>query len=164
MTRKILLLISLLMLSLAVTGNSFVDMIWVEKAERKLHLIKESVVVRSFPISLGRQPIGSKQRVGDLRTPEGVYFIDGRNPNSKFYLSLHISYPSWKDWKEAFTQGYSPGHSIMIHGEPSDAGERRALRIAGNRDWTDGCIALSNRDMREVWGLVKDRIPILIDP
>ena len=164
MLRIIFLLIGLLVATTNVAARSTVDMIWVEKAKHQLHLVKDHTIVRSFPIALGRQPYGDKKREGDLRTPEGVYFILGRNDQSRFYLSLYISYPSWKDEKEAMLAGHSPGGQIMIHGEPNDVQERVRMKNASNRDWTDGCIAVSNRDMREIWTLVADGTPILIEP
>ena len=137
------------------------DMVWVRKSERMLHLVKDYDIIASYLIALGKQPTGHKLAASDSRTPEGLYWIDWRNPDSRFYLSLHITYPNRDDLYRAERRGVDVGSNIMIHGrtlaavngwsEPGDA-------------WTDGCIALSNRDMQMVWRLVKDGTPILIDP
>lgn len=137
-----------------------VDLILVEKAKRKLHLMRYWEPVQSFDISLGQSPVGHKQREGDSRTPEGFYEITYRNPDSKFFRSLRISYPDDLDRKAAAAKGYRPGNNIMIHGEPNSRSARRNLKP----DWTDGCIALRNQDMEVVWELVKEGTPIIIDP
>lgn len=159
-----LLLYCLASFSAAAESSESIDMIWVQKADRKLHLMAGQRVVRSYTVSLGENPRGHKQREGDSRTPEGLYFIDGRNEASRFFLSLHISYPSLYDWQRAVRSGLDPGGYIMIHGEPDDPLQKEQLRMSTIRDWTDGCIALNNVDMAEVWSLVRDGTPILIDP
>lgn len=163
MARTVLLVGGLFFLSTA-SCEHVVDLIWVKKSERKLYLLKDHNIVKHFPIGLGKSPLGDKQREGDSKTPEGVYFIQGRNANGRFYKGLHISYPSLNDWAHAIAAGYSPGGGIMIHGEPNDLKERAKLRQADNRDWTEGCIAVSNKHMREIWALVPDGTPVLIDP
>lgn len=135
-----------------------VDQVIVDKSDRRLDLLEDGVVVASFPVALGGSPIGHKEREGDERTPEGSYVLDGRNPNSRFYLSIHISYPNAADTARARAAGVSPGGDIMIHGYRSSW--LRLLRY----DWTDGCIAVSNADMDVIWATVPDGTPILIQP
>ena len=151
-----------MLLGIAATLNAdnqeVVDMVLVKKAERKLHLLRDWETIRSFDISLGQNPIGHKQKEGDSRTPEGFYYIDGRNPNSQFFRSLHISFPNKIDRYWARIKGHNPGGDIAIHGEPID--KKSPLK----KDWTQGCIGLKNRDMLEVWRLVKDGTAVLIEP
>ncbi len=143
-------------------ANGLADLIWVHKSERKLHLLQDYQIVRSYSVALGKNPRGHKLAEGDSRTPEGLYLIDWRNPHSRFHLSLHISYPNENDVHRARRRNVDPGNNVMIHGV-GDAGNGEAGRLPGT-DWTDGCIALSNRDVEEVWRLVADGTPILIDP
>ena len=116
------------------------------KSSRQMYLLHGSEVLRSYDIELGFAPEGDKQVEGDGRTPEGSYIIDRRNPNSAYYLSIGISYPNAEDRAEAAELGQSPGGDIFIHGTP------RPWRRA--EDWTAGCIAISNREMREVYSMV----------
>src|SRR5690554_1533739 len=134
----------------------------VNKAERRLHLLSGDQKVRSYRISLGGNPVGHKLYEGDSRTPEGDYTLDWRNPESDFYKSIHISYPSPRDRELAEAWGLNPGGSIMIHGLPNEAGDL-AFAYAG-LDWTEGCIAVNNEDMDEIWTLVPDGTPIRIHP
>lgn len=138
------------------------DRVLVVKSERKLHLLRNGIVLRSFDISLGKNPVGPKIREGDFRTPEGDYFIDWRNPNSDYYLSMHISYPGPQDVGRASRQGVNPGSMIMIHGLPNDSEPTR--RDFLDEDWTDGCIAVSNQAMIDIWLSVADNTPITIRP
>lgn len=119
-------------------------------------------VLRRYKISLGKHPKGHKQQEGDERTPEGHYVISGRNFNSRYYLSLKISYPNLHDVAQAKARGVSPGGDIMIHGLPNGLGwfgtEHRRY------DWTDGCIAVTNAEMEEIWRMVPDWTPITIYP
>lgn len=134
----------------------------VRKADRRLMLMQDEQVLRSYRISLGDNPEGHKLYEGDERTPEGDYTLDWRNPQSDFYKSIHVSYPNQQDIEEAQTWGLDPGGSIMIHGLPNNAGDL-AFAYAG-LDWTDGCIAVSNEAMDEIWNLVADGTPIRILP
>lgn len=143
-------------------GLPLVDSILVKKSQRKMHLIIDNQPYRSYPISLGGNPVGHKQREGDNRTPEGDYYIDWRNPNSAFHLSLRISYPNEDDQARAEAQGDSPGGMIMIHGEGETEG--RGGRLTRRRDWTQGCIAVTNQEMEEIWQMVPDGTPISIKP
>jgi murein L,D-transpeptidase YafK len=139
-----------------------IDRVVVEKRARRLSLMHQGKVIRTYRIALGRHPEGHKLQEGDSRTPEGVYVIDARNPQSRFHLSLHISYPNAEDRLRAAERGVSPGGDIFIHGLPNGDGD--AARAYSGRDWTDGCIAVTNAEIREIWSLVKDGTPIEIRP
>jgi len=138
------------------------DRLLVVKSERKLYLLKEGEVFRSFDIALGLIPEGPKQREGDFRTPEGNYHLSGRNPNSDYFLSIQISYPDSRDVARARAAAVDPGGQIMIHGRPNDP------KYSENRyqtwDWTDGCIAVSNSDMVDIWLMTDEATPIEIRP
>ena len=133
----------------------------VYKAERRLDLMRGDEVVRSFRVSLGLMPAGHKERAGDFRTPEGHYNLTRRNARSDFFMSIQVSYPNDRDLRRARANGWDPGGSIMIHGLPN-----RMKREPGyyGRDWTDGCIAVSNSDMVEIWLLTNNNTPIDILP
>ncbi|MEM1438247.1 MAG: L,D-transpeptidase family protein [Pseudomonadota bacterium] len=138
------------------------DAIIVHKAERRLDLMSGDEVIKSYAVSLGGNPIGHKEQEGDSRTPEGAYSIDWRNEGSRYYRSLHISYPNAADTQRAQSQGRSPGGDIMIHGVPSGLGLFGAL--FRGRDWTDGCVAVSTVEMAEIWSSVANGVPIEIRP
>jgi len=138
------------------------DFVLVKKAERKLLLYREGRVLREFDISLGLSPEGPKLREGDYRTPEGLYYLDLRNPDSNFFLSVRISYPNTSDIQRARSQGYPPGSFIMVHGLPNQPD--RPVSYYKDEDWTDGCIALGNDDMIEFWFLTEHNTPIEILP
>jgi murein L,D-transpeptidase YafK len=134
----------------------------VYKSERKLVLLSQGKEVRSYKVALGSEPVGPKTRHGDHRTPEGVYTLDLRNPNSHFYKAFHISYPNPKDIATAKKLGVTPGGDIMLHGLPKEyawVGKAHTLH-----DWTDGCIAVTNEEMDELWKLVPVGTPIEIKP
>lgn len=139
-----------------------VTQVLVRKSERRLYLLDHDEVVRQYPISLGDNPKGHKLYEGDERTPEGDYVLDWRNPGSDFHRSIHISYPNARDKELANAWGLDPGGSIMIHGLPNNAGDM-AFAFAG-LDWTDGCIAVNNKAIDEIWQLVPDGTPIRIVP
>ena len=143
--------------------NQYADFVLVRKAERKLYLYSGDMVLKTYPVALGKEPIGQKIKEGDSRTPEGLYTLDWRNPNSKFFRSIHVSYPNVTQRRSAREAGVNPGGAIMIHGQPSDWVERIQLTFA-HKDWTEGCIAVENQDMLEIWDLVRDGTPIKIDP
>ncbi|MDP3677291.1 MAG: L,D-transpeptidase family protein [Novosphingobium sp.] len=139
----------------AAAQDGAVDFVRVDKSERTLTLYAEGRVVRTYTgIQLGDVPVGPKRFQGDERTPEGRYTIDYGNPQSAYHLSLHISYPDAQDRAYARAQGRSPGGDIFIHGQPNGYARDGRGRIEG--DWTDGCIALSNAEIEEVWSLVGD--------
>lgn len=138
------------------------DLVRVEKAGRRLQLLRGGEIIGSYRVSLGANPRGHKQQEGDERTPEGRYRIDWRNPRSQFHKSLHISYPDAQDRRAAQARGVSPGGDIMIHGMPN--GWAWAWLFLKPFNWTDGCIAVNNREMDEIWGAVADGTPIEINP
>ena len=145
-------------------GQLFADKVVVKKAERKLYLVKKDKPFRTYSISLGFKPEGHKQRQGDGRTPEGRYRLDWRNPGSKFRKSLHVSYPSYGDKLHAKRRGANPGGMIMVHGQPG-GGSYSALREAISKEnWTEGCIAVSNLAIDEIWSYTRDGTPIEILP
>jgi murein L,D-transpeptidase YafK len=138
------------------------DTVVVNKSRRELLLLHNGTVIRSYRVALGGSPIGPKVKQGDERTPEGDYVIDGRNSRSRFHLALHISYPNAADVARARHEHADPGGDIMIHGLPRWAsavgGMHRAI------DWTDGCIAVTNREIEEIWRLVPSGTRIHINP
>ena len=138
------------------------DRVLVKKSERKLYLIKEGRVIRAYTISLGLNPLGHKQQQGDKRTPEGIYILKHRNPQSKYYKSILMSYPNKEDRRRAKARGVHPGGELAIHGLPARTEEEEWDYI--ERDWTDGCIAVTNDEMEEIWHLVDDGTPIEILP
>lgn len=138
------------------------DSVLVEKAERRLSLIRDGQPYRSYRVSLGRQPVGHKQREGDLRTPEGHYILDWRNPDSCCYKSLHVSYPNEEDKRLAAERGDDPGGLIMIHGQENGWGWLGWLGPYLNQ--THGCIAVRNTPMEEIWSAVGNGTPIEIRP
>jgi murein L,D-transpeptidase YafK len=138
------------------------DRVLVVKSERKLYLLRGGRALRSYGISLGGSPAGHKLEEGDQRTPEGDYVIDWRNPGSDFYMSMHISYPNTLDLHDARREGRDPGGMIMIHGLPNDSAPTRSDYL--DEDWTDGCIAVSNQAMIDIWLSVGDNTPITIRP
>jgi murein L,D-transpeptidase YafK len=138
--------------------------IFVFKKERRMELRdRYGNIVRSYRISLGKNPLGHKEYEGDNRTPEGRYMIDARNPNSDFYLSLRISYPNEKDRQEARKRGKSPGGNIFIHGLPNGK-SWMWWKYNTRSDWTNGCIALTDTEIKELWDIVEDKTPIVIYP
>ena len=147
-----------------VLANDFpvADRVLVEKAARKLHLLKDGTPIRTFDIALGMYPDGDKLREGDHKTPEGTYSLDTRNPNSDFFLSIHISYPDTRDRRESRSKGLDPGGQIMIHGQPNEP--TYSAGYYAKEDWTNGCIAVSNSDMIDIWLMTPNDIPIEIRP
>ena len=139
-----------------------VDLVIVRKAARTLELLEAGRVVASYRIALGRDPDGPKHRQGDGRTPEGVYTLDWRNANSNFHRAIHVSYPREWDDLRAERWGVSPGGEIMIHGLPNGVPAERVGHPYV--DWTDGCIALTNAEMDDLWARVDDGTTIIIYP
>ena len=145
------------------TGSVKIDLIVVEKAKRILSIYDNGSLIKSYKISLGKNPVGHKQFEGDSKTPEGVYYIDGKNPKSKYFLNLGISYPSEKDKEYAASQGKSAGGDIKIHGLPNGFSLAKPLfDIYG--DWTQGCIAVNNEDMAELYNIIEIGTKIEIKP
>jgi murein L,D-transpeptidase YafK len=143
-------------------GFATADRVVVRKSERTLLLYHDGQPLKSYRISLGLNPIGPKEREGDFRTPEGHYLLTRRNPQSDFFLSIQVSYPGPQDLVAARKNGVQPGGLIMIHGLPNIPKHPRDRYLSS--DWTDGCIALSNEDMLEVWLLTRGDTPIEILP
>ncbi len=138
------------------------DKVIIEKAARQLHLLQKGKIFRTFKIALGIVPIGDKKQEGDFKTPEGNYLLDARNPNSEFFLSIHVSYPNLADRREAAAEGVDPGGAIMIHGQPNEP--TRSEAYYRTQDWTNGCIAVSNSDMIDIWLMTGENTPIEIRP
>jgi len=149
--------------STAPTGAAFIaDSIVVDKGKRQLTLYRQGTPVRTYLVALGKQPVGDKVRRGDMRTPEGLFRIEARNPQSRYHRALRISYPDADHAHRARTLGVSPGGDIMIHGLP----KRQAWVGAAHRDfdWTEGCIAVTNAEIEEIWSAVPVGTPIHIKP
>jgi murein L,D-transpeptidase YafK len=144
------------------TAHEQADSVLVEKSERKLYLLKAGRILRTFNVGLGLQPVGPKQRSGDFRTPEGRYLLERRNVDSDYFLSIQVSYPNDDDRARARAQGVDPGGQIMIHGLPNEP--RYDLKHYQGSDWTDGCIAVSNSDMVDIWLMTRESTPIEIRP
>jgi murein L,D-transpeptidase YafK len=138
------------------------DRLVVRKAERRLYLMRGDSVLRSYRIALGLNPIGQKERSGDYRTPEGRYYLTRRNPRSEYFLSIQVSYPNEEDVRRARRHRWDAGGAIMIHGLPNQLS--RSPEYYERTDWTDGCIAVSNSDMLEIWLMTPDNVPIDIRP
>ena len=137
-----------------------VTQILVNKAARQMRLMSGPQVLASYRIGLGNAPLGHKAFEGDGRTPEGAYWIDRRNPNSEYHLSLGISYPNQQDHARAAALGRSAGSDIFIHGRGPDGN----ARVRETWDWTAGCITVSDREIEEIYAMVRDGTPILITP
>lgn len=142
----------------------YVDTVVVKKGERKLQLVQNHKVVKEYRVALGANPRGHKTQEGDERTPEGEYILDWRNPASTYHKSIHISYPNAMDRAVARSLGVQPGGMIMIHGRPNYITSPRIHQEYDRRDWTNGCIAVTNQEMDEIWRLVRDGTPIRILP
>lgn len=140
------------------------DKVLVRKSERMLYLLSRDEPFRSYPVSLGSNPVGHKEREGDGRTPEGLYFLDWRNPESRFHKSLHVSYPNTEDRLRARRMGVDPGGMIMIHGQPRPNRHADLQQALRGEDWTQGCIAVSNAAIEEIWSYTRNGIPIEILP
>jgi murein L,D-transpeptidase YafK len=138
------------------------DRVIVRKSDRTLALFRDGQPLKSYHISLGLNPSGPKEQEGDFRTPEGRYLLTRRNPQSDFFLAIQVSYPGPQDLAAARKNGVRPGGLIMIHGLPNIPKHPRERYLSS--DWTDGCIALSNEDMLEVWLLTRPDTPIEILP
>ena len=139
-----------------------IDRILVEKSARRLSIFREGKKLKSYRVALGRNPIGPKEQEGDMKTPEGLYKIDSRNPQSAYHLALHVSYPSNEDNARAADRGVSAGFDIMIHGIENGGGWIGAFHRWHN--WTAGCIALTDEEIEELWRVTPDGTPIEIQP
>jgi murein L,D-transpeptidase YafK len=150
----------LLFMPLLIGNAAPVDHVLIDKSDRTMWLLRAGKIVRTYSnIKLGDAPVGHKQFEGDERTPEGRYTINGRNAGSRYHLSLRVSYPNAADRSFAAQRGKSPGGDIFIHGQPNGS-----LAEALPYDWTDGCVAVSNRQIKEVWRLVGNGTKVTIRP
>jgi murein L,D-transpeptidase YafK len=160
-----LLIPSLLLTSSGVALSSEAkraDRIVVMKSKRTMTLESDGHVVKTYKVALGGQPIGAKDRQGDHKTPEGEYFVDAKNANSQFFMALHLSYPTATDRARARKLGVSPGGDVEIHG----LGKKYGWIGARHRlsDWTDGCIAVTNEEIEEIFGMVRVGTRVEIEP
>lgn len=144
------------------TGGLHADRVMVLKKDRTLQLLSQGKVIKSYKVALGGDSIGPKTQQGDHKTPEGVYVLDSRNAHSQFYKSIHISYPSPHDRAAARSKGVSPGGDVFVHGLPS--GYKWVGASHRLKDWTDGCIAVTDEEIDEIWAAVADGTPIEIRP
>jgi murein L,D-transpeptidase YafK len=172
----IVTLFILVIVSIAIGGTAFwantnhpplstgtvADMVLIEKKERRLTLFKNGKPLKSYMVALGSCPVGKKLEEGDKRTPEGTYIIDRRKENSSYHHALHISYPNQNDTAQATARGVPPGGDIMIHGLPNGTGFLGKMHL--KRDWTRGCIAVTNPEIEEIWQVVPDGTVVEIQP
>lgn len=138
------------------------DRVVVLKKERTLQLLSRGKVIKTYKVALGGNPVGAKTQQGDHKTPEGDYVLDSRNLHSQFYKSIHISYPNARDRAAARQKGLSPGGDVFVHGLPKGYGFVGASHRL--KDWTDGCIAVTDEEIDEIWRAVADGTPIEIRP
>lgn len=138
------------------------DKILIEKSERRMTLYRRGKPWKMYQIALGRGGLEPKMQEGDQRTPEGHYYIENRNPRSIYHLSLRLNYPSPEDELRAMKAGVRPGSDIMIHGLPNGKGHvgRKHLK----KDWTEGCVAVTNQEIEQIWHIVADGTPVEIRP
>ena len=139
-----------------------VTQVVVYKAKRRMYLLHGTKVLKAYDFDLGFAPVGDKKIEGDGKTPEGRYTIDRRNPNSSFHLSIGIDYPNEADVAEALALGKKPGGDIFIHGRPNKLTSREQRRL--DPDWTAGCISVTNKEMEDIYAMVRNGTPIMIHP
>ena len=149
-------------LSCGAAEYDMADRVVIRKADRELLLMKDGSVLRTMNIALGLLPEGDKKAEGDFHTPEGTYKLIQRNPDSDFFLSIQISYPNAEDLHEARALGVEPGGQIMIHGQPNNP--THGPEYYQWTDWTNGCIAVSNTDMVDIWLMTSADTPVEISP
>jgi murein L,D-transpeptidase YafK len=143
-------------------SNITADRVLVEKAARRLTLLRNGTSLKIYRVALGRAPVGPKEQEGDQRTPEGVYLIDFHKEDSDYHRALHVSYPEQRDIDRATVAGVPPGSDIMVHGLPNGKGWIGAFHR--RTDWTAGCIAVTDFEIEEIWRAVPDGTPIEIRP
>jgi len=139
-----------------------IDMIVVEKKQRRLYIYKDKKVVGSFPVSLGNHPVEDKEKLGDGKTPEGIFWISRKLCSPKYYRSLCISYPRPQDVARAKAKGVNPGGNITIHAQPKWNADGHGDSYSLAHDWTEGCIAVTNETMNKLWYAVREGVPIVI--
>ena len=145
-----------------ITPSLHADRMVVLKKEHRLQLLSHGKVIKAYKFALGGDPVGPKTRQGDHKTPEGVYVLDFRNAHSQFYKAIHISYPNEHDRAEARKKGVSSGGGVFVHGLPNGYGAIGAAHRL--KDWTDGCVAVTDDEIDEIWRVVPDGTPIEIRP
>lgn len=138
-----------------------IDTVLVKKSERRMYLLHQGEIVKEYKVRFGANPSGHKEQEGDERTPEGKYMLDYKKEKSSFYKALHISYPNKADIEKAKLKNVHPGGQIMVHGQKNGLGWLSIITQMFN--WTDGCIAVSNKEMDEIWKLVDTDTPIIIE-
>lgn len=137
-----------------------VTQVVVQKGQRKMYLLHNTTVLKAYDIGLGNEPIGHKMFEGDGRTPEGMYFLDRFNPNSRYHLSVGISYPNTQDATRAALMGMSAGSDIFIHGRGPEGNALVRQKV----DWTAGCIAVSDKEIEDIYSMLRPGVPIVIQP
>ncbi len=152
----------LILMPFSAFGHEQADLVLVVKSRAKLYLMKNGKMMDAYRVALGAEPRGQKLQEGDQRTPEGRYILDYKKEDSAFYKAIHISYPNAADMRRAKEMGVEPGGMIMIHGHKS--GFEWLSRLKEPYHWTDGCIAVSNSAMDEIWEAVTVGTPIIIRP
>ena len=162
MIKKIIILIILLPCLVIAGELPKADCVLVKKHEKRLYLMKNKKPFKIYRVAFGGNSKGPKRKEGDERTPEGRYTLDYKNFDSDFYKSIHISYPNDQDIKRAKEMDIAPGGDIMIHGQKN--GAKNFERIHRYVNWTDGCIAVTNTEMDEIWTSVDVGTPIIIEP
>lgn len=145
-----------------VPDGTTIDRILVEKSKRELSIFQNGRRLKTYRVSLGRNPVGPKEQEGDMKTPEGVYHVDERKADSDYHLALHISYPDEQDNARAAARGVSAGSDIEIHGLPNDKNWIGALHKSA--DWTAGCIAVTNAEIEELWRVTPVGTTVEIKP
>ena len=143
-------------------GDAGIDLIVVEKKERTLYLYKKGKVQSTFPVSLGKNPEGTKEQQGDNKTPEGTFWIHRKLCSPKYYRSLCISYPRPEDRKKALAKGVNPGGDITIHAQPTWNADGKGDNYTLTKNWTQGCVAVTNRAMNQLWYAVREGVPVVI--
>lgn len=178
--KKLLLVLCLSITATNVYAKTEIKLLRVYKAERRLEIVgKDNQVIKTYKVMLGRNPVGPKTQEGDNKTPEGTYELDLKNPDSNFHKSFHISYPTLKQKMKAKMRGVNPGGDIMLHGLPNDFKEMTEflntiglgdigddlIRMAlPNFDWTNGCVAVTDAEIDEIYGMVDVPTKIVIEP
>ena len=155
-------ILAFLLIPMVLNATEFSDKVLIEKSSQTLTLLKNGKVLKKYHVIFGANPEGHKQKQGDERTPEGNYTLDSKNSHSGFYKSIHISYPNKQDRERASKAHVNPGGDIMIHGQKNGF---EWLSFASQYfNWTDGCIAVKNSEMDEIWKAVRPVTPIEIKP
>jgi len=143
-------------------GDKGIDLIVVNKKQRKMYLYKDNMLQSSIPVSLGKNPVGPKEQKGDNKTPEGTFWIHRKLCSPKYYRSLCISYPRTIDKKKASIKGVNPGGGITIHAQPIWNADGKGDNYTLAHNWTEGCIAVTNSAMKQLWYIVREGVPIII--